>query len=82
MRRHCVRLGSMVVVRWWFRNRGEARFHSRNGRVSYPPGKALGPLIGQRGGMTCESVGKRKRRFASCTLHTAPATLVSSYFGH
>jgi len=32
----------MVVIRRWFRNRREARFHDRKGMFSYPPGKQPG----------------------------------------
>jgi hypothetical protein len=37
----------MLLVKRWFRNRREARFHSQKGRVSYPPGKAPGLLTGR-----------------------------------
>src|SRR5215207_4241125 len=37
----------MVMLERWFRNCREAIFHSRKGRVSYPPGKAPGLLTGR-----------------------------------
>ena len=32
------------MIKQCLRNRWEARFHFRNGRVSYPPGKHPGPI--------------------------------------
>ena len=41
------RLCHLLLLEWWFRNRSEARFRTQKGRVSYPPVKVSGPLVGQ-----------------------------------
>jgi hypothetical protein len=53
------------MVKWWFRNRREARFRSSKGRVSFPPGKAGPGLMSETSRPKADHVADGQRSIGS-----------------